>query len=35
MMKVMLLPFFKSAAIKLPKMAIIGLLKSATFAESS
>jgi hypothetical protein len=35
MMNMMSLPFFESAAIKLSKRAIIGLPKSATFAESS
>jgi hypothetical protein len=35
MMNMMTSPFFKSAPIKLLKRAIIGLLKLATFAESS
>ncbi len=35
MANMMILPFFKSAAVILAKRAIVGLLNSATFAEFS
>jgi hypothetical protein len=35
MVNMMILPFFKSAAVVLAKRAIVGLLNSATFVEFS
>jgi hypothetical protein len=35
MANMMMLPFSKSAAVKLAKKGIVGLLNSATFAEFS